>query len=148
MPTAAANAAVIAVFCSVVMAMAFVAAASAVVGLVVSARRRRYEYAALAATGERPFGLFLGLFLEQVTVLVFGAIVGIAAGLVSARLVASAVPEFVTTPTSVRLSYQPALLPLGLTLAATVILLVCAAILTSQRFVAGVRSDQLRETAT
>jgi putative ABC transport system permease protein len=129
-------------------AAALLAAGSAVVSLVVSARRRRYEYAALAATGERPSGLFLGLFLEQTIVLVFGALVGIAAGLLAARLVVAKIPEFVTAPASVPLSYVPDWAPLAMTLVSTVLLLVFVATLTSLRLVAGVRADQLRETAT
>jgi putative ABC transport system permease protein len=129
-------------------AAALLAAGSAVVSLVVSARRRRYEYAALAATGERPSGLFLGLFLEQMIVLVFGALVGIAAGLLAARLVVAKIPEFVTAPASVPLSYVPDWAPLAMTLVSTVLLLVFVATLTSLRLVAGVRADQLRETAT
>ena len=56
------------------VAAAVLAAATAIAGLAVSARRRRYEYAALAATGERRWALVLGLFVEQLLVLVFSAV--------------------------------------------------------------------------
>jgi putative ABC transport system permease protein len=81
-------------------------------------------------------------------VLVFGALVGIAAGLLAARLVVGKIPEFVTTPASVPLSYVPDWAPLATTLMSTVLVLVFVATLTSLRLVAGVRADQLRETAT
>ena len=129
-------------------AAALLAAATAVAGLVLSARRRRYEYAALAATGERRFSLILGLFVEQLMVLVFSAVCGVAAGVVVARALASSIPQFVTAPVAIPLSYALKLRPATIALVATVIVLAIVAAVTSRQLVAGARADQLRETAT
>lgn len=129
-------------------AAAVLAAGVAIAGLAFAARRRRYEYAALEAVGERRSRLFLGLFLEQSMVLLFGALIGIVAGLVSARLVSSSIPEFITKPPAVPLSYSPSLLALAPTLAVTIAVLLCVSALTSWRLLAGVRPDQLREAAS
>jgi putative ABC transport system permease protein len=125
-------------------AAAVLAAGVAIAGLAFAAHRRRYEYAALEAVGERRSRLFLGLFLEQSVVLLFGALIGIAAGLVAARLVSSSIPEFITKPQGVPLSYSPSLQALLPTLGGAVAALLCVAALTSWRLLAGVRPDQLR----
>jgi hypothetical protein len=129
-------------------AAALLAAGVAIAGLAFAARRRRYEYAALEAVGERRSRLFLGLFLEQSMVLLFGALIGIGAGVVAARLVSSSIPEFITKPPGVPLSYSPSLQALAPTLVGTVAVLLCVAALTSWRLLAGVRPDQLREAAS
>jgi putative ABC transport system permease protein len=129
-------------------AAALLAAGVAIAGLAFAARRRRYEYAALEAVGERRSRLFLGLFLEQSMVLLFGALIGIGAGVVASRLVSSAIPEFITKPAGVPLSYSPSFQALVPTLVGTVVVLLCVAALTSWRLLAGVRPDQLREAAS
>jgi putative ABC transport system permease protein len=130
------------------VAAAILAAGVAIAGLAFATRRRRYEYAALEAVGERRSRLFLGLFLEQSMVLLFGALIGIGAGVVAARLVSSSIPEFITKPPGVPLSYSPSLQALTPTLVGTVAVLLCVAALTSWRLLAGVRPDQLREAAS
>lgn len=104
------------------LAATVLAAAGTILSLVIAARRRRYEYAALLAAGARPRSIYLGLVIEQATVLVFGAAVGIAAGIGAAVLALRSVPEFVTTPPAGLLSYSPdvtVLVPaLGIALAA------------------------------
>jgi putative ABC transport system permease protein len=129
-------------------AAAVLAAGVAIAGLAFAAHRRRYEYAALEAVGERRSRLFLGLFLEQSMVLVFGALIGMVAGVVAARLVSSSIPEFITKPQGVPLSYSPSLHALLPTLGGGVAVLLCVAALTSWRLLAGVRPDQLREAAS
>ena len=130
------------------LAAAVLAAGVAIAGLAFATRRRRYEYAALEAVGERRSRLFLGLFLEQSMVLLFGAVIGMGAGVVAARLVSSSIPEFITKPPGVPLSYAPSFHALVPTLVATVAVLLCVAALTSWRLLAGVRPDQLREAAS
>ncbi|HEY0870156.1 MAG TPA: ABC transporter permease [Acidothermaceae bacterium] len=130
------------------VAAAILAAGVAIAGLAFATRRRRYEYAALEAVGERRSRLFLGLFLEQSMVLLFGALIGIGAGLVAARVVSSSIPVFVTKPAGVPLSYSPSLSALTPTLLGSVGVLLCVAALTSWRLLAGVRPDQLREAAS
>ena len=59
---------------------ALLAAGGVILGIYMSSRRRRYELAALQATGLRRRTLLTALLLEQAIILGFGAIVGIAAG--------------------------------------------------------------------
>ena len=87
-------------------AAAVLAVAGAILGLYLSARRRRYEYAALVASGVARRTLRRALLAEQVAVLGFGAVVGIAAGLVAAAVVLPNVPEFIG-PVATPLSYTP-----------------------------------------
>jgi len=129
-------------------AAALLAVGVAIAGLAFAAHRRRYEYAALEAVGESRPRLFLGLFLEQSMVLLFGALIGIGAGVVASRLVSSSIPEFLTKPQGVPLSYSPSLQALLPTLGGAVAVLLCVAALTSWRLLAGVRPDQLREAAS
>ena len=56
----------------------------AILGLYLSARRRRYEYAALAATGVKRRTLRNAVLIELTIVLGFGAIVGLGTGLAGA----------------------------------------------------------------
>ena len=127
------------------VAAAILAAAAAIVGLVTAARRRRYEYAALVATGASKRTLFAALYAEQAAVLVFGAITGIAAGLMSAAVALRGLPEFVTQPKSPPLSYVPDFGVLAGALAAAIVGLFVVALLSSWVLVGGVENDQLRE---
>ena len=129
-------------------AAAVLAAGVAIAGLAFAVRRRRYEYAALEAVGESRMRLFVGLFVEQSVTLLFGALLGIGAGVFASRLVSSSIPEFLTKPVGVPLSYSPSLQALAPTLVGTVAVLLCVAALTSWRLLAGVRPDQLREAAS
>jgi putative ABC transport system ATP-binding protein len=76
-------------------AAAVLAVAGAILGLYLSARRRRYEYAALVASGVARRTLRRALLAEQLAVLGFGAVVGTAAGLAAAAAVLPNVPEFI-----------------------------------------------------
>ena len=116
----------------------------AVMGLVLAARRRRFEYAALQAAGASRRTLYVGLLLEQVTVLVFGAVAGIVAGVVAAVAAVRSIPEFVTAP-ALPLSYS---LPGGtllIWLGPAVLALVITAAVASRILLAGIGADQLRE---
>ncbi len=128
-------------------AAVLLAVGGAVLGLVIAGRRRRYEYAALIATGARRGSLYRGLLLEQSMVLVFGAVVGIGAGVVAAVVAVRSIPEFVVTPVTPRLVYTPAAGSLAPVLAGAVVVLLVVAALTSRWLLAGVRSEQLREGA-
>jgi len=127
------------------LAAAVLAAAATIMGLVTAGRRRRYEYAALAAAGASRRTLFTGLLVEQSGVLLFGAATGIVAGLISAAVALRGVPEFVVTPTALSLSYVPNYGVLGAALAAAIGVLLVVAFVSSAVLVGGVRSDQLRE---
>jgi len=87
-------------------AAAVLAVAGAILGLYLSARRRRYEYAALVAAGVARRTLRRALLAEQLAVLGFGAVVGTAAGLAAAAAVLPNVPEFIG-PVAPPLSYTP-----------------------------------------
>jgi putative ABC transport system permease protein len=126
-------------------AAAVLAAGGAVLGLYLSARRRRYEYAALAASGVPRRTLHRALLAEQAAVLGFGTAVGIAAGLAAAVLVLPDIPEFAGQPLAVPLSYTPSAGQLAVLLGAAAALLLAAAVIASATLIHGVRLSQLRE---
>jgi putative ABC transport system permease protein len=133
-----------ALFLADATAAALLAAGAAVAGLYVSARRRRYEYAALEASGIRRRTLRNALLIELAVVLGFGTIVGAATGLIAARLVLRSVPEFTSTPTE-PLTYVPAAGPVAGLLGAAAALVISAVVLSSVTLIRGVRADLLRE---
>ena len=108
-------------------AAALLAAGAAVLGLYLSARRRRYEYAALSASGVATRTLRRAVLTEMALVLGFGVIIGIGSGLLAAVLALRTVPEFLATPAA-PLTYVPAVAPLVLLLGAAVVLLAAAAV--------------------
>ncbi len=126
-------------------AAALLAAGAAILALYLSARRRRYEYAALAATGVARRTLRGALLTEQLIVLGFGTVVGICAGIGAAFLVIRSVPEFITQPSAPPLSYVPTAGPLAALLGVAVGVLVVAAVTASGTLAHGVDLDQLRE---
>lgn len=128
-------------------AAALLAVGAAILGLYSSARRRRYEYAALEASGVRRRTLRRAVLIELAVVLGFGAVVGAATGLIAAGFVLKSVPEFDVTPAQPSLSYVPPAGPVTAMLGGTAVLLVLAAFVASLALVSGVRSDLLRETA-
>jgi hypothetical protein len=125
-------------------AAAVLAVAGAILGLYLSARRRRYEYAALVASGVARRTLRRALLAEQVAVLGFGAVVGIAAGLAAAAVVLPNVPEFIG-PVAPLLSYTPPAGQLAVLLGVAAALMLGAAVAASVALVHGVRLSQLRE---
>jgi hypothetical protein len=126
-------------------AAALLAAGAAILGLYLSARRRRYEYAALAASGVSRRTLRRAVLTELALVLGFGAIIGIAAGLGGAILALRSIPEFTSPPAVPPLSYVPAAGPLAVLLGGAVALLIVAAVASSIALIRGVRLEQLRE---
>lgn len=129
-------------------AAAVLAAGAAILGLYVSARRRKYEYAALEASGVRRRALRGAVLTELAVVLGFGTLVGAATGLVAAVLVLRSVPEFVTAPLEPALDYVPQAGPVAALLGGAAGLLVIAAVLSSLTLIRGVRADMLREAPT
>lgn len=130
-------------------AAALLAAAGAILGLSVSARRRRYEMASLEVTGIAVPTLVRSVVLEQVTVLAFGAAAGIGAGLAADALVLRVMPEFASAASasapSAVLTYAPpaAFLTVVLLVAAGAVVAVAAA--AGALLVRGTRLAQLRE---
>jgi hypothetical protein len=129
-------------------AAALLAGLGAVVSLAVSARRRRYEYAALAAGGVSRRALRRSLVIEQLLVLGVGAVVGIAAGVVATLVSVRSVPEFVTRPTAPPLTYLPSGGVTALVLIVALIALVVTALVSSRALVSSVRPSLLREPPT
>jgi len=128
-------------------AAALLSAGAAILGLYTSARRRRYEYAALEASGVRRRTLRAAVLMELAVVLGFGTLVGALTGLIAARLVLSSVPEFTSPPTEPVLSFVPPVGPVAALLAVAAGVLVLAALLASRTLIKGVSADLLRETA-
>jgi len=125
-------------------AAAVLAVAGAILGLYLSARRRRYEYAALVASGVARRTLRRALLAEQLAVLGFGAVVGTAAGLAAAAVVLPNVPEFIG-PVAAPLSYAPPAGQLAVLLGVAAALMLAAAVAASVALVHGIRLSQLRE---
>jgi len=135
-----------ALFLADAVAAAVLAAGAAILGLYASVRRRRYEYAAMEASGTRRRTLHRSLLLELAVVLGFGVLVGAATGLVTARFVLANVPEFTTQPTAPALNYLPPAGPVATLLVVTATFPVLAALISSVTLIRGVRADLLRET--
>ena len=127
------------------VAAAVLAALAAVLSLSAAARRRRYEYAALAATGASPRSLYGALAIEQLVVIGFGSVIGVAAGLLAIGLAGHSVPEFVNAPSATLVGYQPDALFLGLTLGAAIVLLLATAAAAAAALLRSVTPEQLRE---
>lgn len=128
-------------------AAALLSAGTAILSLYSSARRRRYEYAALEASGVRRRTLRAAVLMELAVVLGFGTLVGAVTGLIAARFVLSSVPEFTSPPAEPTLNFVPPAGPVVALLAAAAGVLVLAALLASRTLIRGVRADLLRETA-
>jgi putative ABC transport system permease protein len=127
-------------------AAALLATGAAILGLYLSARRRRYEYAALTAAGVRRGTLRRAVLAELALVLGFGTFVGAGAGLLAAVIALRSVPEFIHTPPVPPLSYVPSPAPLALLLGVAAGLLITASVAASALLIRGVSLDQLRET--
>jgi hypothetical protein len=136
-----------ALFLADAVAAAVLAAGAAILGLYASARRRRYEYAALEASGTRRPTLHRSLLLELAVVLVFGVLVGAATGLVTARFVLASVPEFTSLPAAPALSYLPPAGPVTTLLVVAATFPLLAALISSITLIRGVRAELLREAA-
>ena len=129
-------------------AAALLAVGAAILGLYLSARRRRYEYAALTASGVRRGTLRRAVLAELALVLGFGTVIGVGAGLIAAAMALRSVPEFVHTPAAPPLSYAPSPVPLALLLGTAAGLLIVASVAASAMLIRGISLDQLRETPT
>ena len=98
-----------------------------------------------SSISSRPRFSFGALAVEQLVVLAFGTLVGIATGLAATVLVLRDVPEFLTQPAAPPLVYLPAAVPLAALLAVTVAALLAVSVLATATLIRGVRLDQLRE---
>jgi ABC-type antimicrobial peptide transport system permease subunit len=128
-------------------AAAILAGLAAILSLSGAARRRRYEYAALAATGADRRTLFSALAIEQVAVVGFGSLAGVVAGLVSLSLAGHNVPEFVVTPVAT-LDYAPNTLLMVVSIGLGFVVLLGAALAAAAALLRTVTPEQLREAPT
>ena len=128
------------------VAAVLLASGSAVLTLYISARRRRYEYAALEATGIPRTTLRRSLLIEMGVLTAFGSILGIVTGLAAIVIALHTVPEFLSNP-PVPLSYQPPGPALALSLGTGVVLLLAAGFAAAAALLGGIRYDQLRDSA-
>jgi preprotein translocase subunit SecG len=126
-------------------AAAVLAAGTAIAALYLLARRRRYELAALLTVGVPRRQLVGSALAEQVIVVAYGAIVGVAAGLASAAVLLGDIREFATTPVGVTLATFPPAIPTVPVLAAAFLIVLCASAVAAVRLVAGTELAQLRE---
>jgi putative ABC transport system permease protein len=124
---------------------ALLAAGGAVLGLYLSGRRRRYELAALAASGVSRRALLAAISAEQLIVIVFGVLVGTVTGVVAAAIALPNVPEFLVQPGAPPLATLPPWGHLVLILAAAVIAVVLVTFVAGLLLARSVQLDQLRE---
>ena len=129
-------------------AATLLAAGAAILDLYLSARRRRYEYAALSASGVSFRTLRRAVRAELALLLGFGIVVGVVIGAIAALVTLRSLPEFINAPPAAVLSYVPPALPLVVMLVVAVAVLTAAAVLASSTLIRGVSLDQLRETPT
>jgi putative ABC transport system permease protein len=132
-------------FLAIAGAAALLAAGAAVLGLYQAGRRRRHEYAALLAGRVARRSLRASLLIEQVVVLGFGALTGIAAGLAAAALVLRYVPEFSSGVPAPPLLYAPPPGPVGGALLAVLLAISAAATLAALAVVRAARPELLRQ---
>jgi putative ABC transport system permease protein len=129
-------------------AATLLAAGAAILDLYLSARRRRYEYAALSASGVPFRTLRRAVRAELALLLGFGTVIGVIIGAIAAVVTLRSVPEFLTAPPAAVMSYVPPVLPLVVMLVVAVAVLTIAAGVASSTLIRGVNLDQLRETPT
>jgi putative ABC transport system permease protein len=127
------------------LAAAVLAAGAVVASLYASGRRRRYEYAALIASRISRGSVRASLLTEQAIVLGFGAVIGVASGLLATLLAVHNVPEFVSQPSAPPLSYAPSATGLAVLLGGALVAGAAAAIIASLLLVRSVQPDLLRE---
>ncbi len=128
---------------------AVVAAILALLGtalvLALAGRRRAFELSALHVLGLRQRALWRSLAAEQAALLGFGALLGVATGLVGALVSLRSVPEFVVPPLAPPLRFTPPYpLVTGIAVALTAVVL-AGALVGSALLVRSVRPDRLRE---
>ncbi|HEY0238416.1 MAG TPA: FtsX-like permease family protein [Friedmanniella sp.] len=124
---------------------ALLAGGGAALTLHLNGRRRTYELAAMLALGLRRRTLLASLYLEQGLLVLFGVVVGTAAGLGAAVLALPVIPEFSDAPTAPPLRYDVQVGPVAISVAAAVLVLAAAVAISSASLVRSAHVDQLRE---
>jgi putative ABC transport system permease protein len=134
-------------FLATAVAAVLLAAGAAVLSLYQAGRRRRYEYAALVAGRVPRRSLRTSVLIEQATVLGFGAVMGVLAGLGAGALVLRNLPVFVTSPTAPPLLYTPPATQILIWLVIAVAVLAIPATVAAVALIRSVRPELLREVA-
>jgi len=134
-------------FLATAVAAVLLAAGAAVLSLYQAGRRRRYEYAALVAGRVPRRSLRTSVLIEQATVLGFGAVTGVIAGLGSAALVLRNLPVFVTSPAAPPLVFGPPAAQILIWLVIAVAVLAVPATVAAVALIRSVRPELLREAA-
>ncbi len=132
-------------FLAAAVAAALLAAGAAVLGLYQAGRRRRYEYAAMIAGRVPRRALRSSVFIEQATVLGFGVVTGVAAGIGSAALVLRNLPEFPAPPAAPPLLFAPPATQVLVPLVVIVALLAAAATVAAVALIRSAGPELLRE---
>ena len=124
------------------------AAAGAAISLALIGRRRRYELAALQAAGLRARSLTVSVLTEQVALLATGAVLGLAAGLAGGALAIRSVPQFDDVDPGLPLLSAPRPGAVAGVLAAAVVVVLAAALLSGLGLLRGRGVERLREAQT
>jgi hypothetical protein len=124
---------------------ALLAGGGAALTLHLNGRRRTYELAAMVTLGLRRRTLLASLWLEQGLLVVFGVVVGTAAGIGAATSALPAIPEFSDSPTAPPLRYDLHLAPVLLSVGVATLVLALTIAASSASLVRGADVDQLRE---
>lgn len=125
-------------------AAAVLAIGSSILALTLSSRQRAYEIAMLTVAGLSRGSLFRALVAEQLLILIPGAILGMAAGLLAALAALPSVPEFVSTAGGPPLQQSLPALPALALFASLVALLCLAAVVAAYSTMRLVTVDRLR----
>jgi hypothetical protein len=112
-----------AVFAADAIVAAVLAAFGAILSLVVAARRRRHEYAAMFTAGVPRSALYASMAIEQLVVAGVAVVIGAIAGVVATLLTEPAIPEFITNPGGIKLDYHPSVGTVAVTAGGTIVLL-------------------------
>ncbi len=132
-------------FLATAVAAVLLAAGAAVLSLYQAGRGRRYEYAALVAGRVSRRSLRASVLIEQATVLGFGALTGVAAGLASATLVLRNLPVFINVPPAPPLLFTPPAAQLLVWLVVAVAVLAVPATMAAVAIVRSAQPELLRE---
>ncbi|HEX6525523.1 MAG TPA: hypothetical protein VF070_36760 [Streptosporangiaceae bacterium] len=132
-------------FLATAVAAVLLAAGAAVLSLYQAGRRRRYEYAALIAGRVPRRSLRASVLIEQATVLGFGALMGVVAGLASTALVLRNLPVFINVPPAPPLLYTPSATQLLIWLVVALVVLAVPAAVAAVALIRSVRPELLRE---
>ena len=134
-------------FLATAVAAVLLAAGAAVLSLYQAGRRRRYEYAALVAGRVPRRSLRASVLIEQATVLGFGAVMGVLAGLGAGALVLRNLPVFVTSPAAPPLVFSPPAAQILIWLVIAIALLAIPATVAAVALIRSVQPELLREVA-